>query len=92
MNRRLPMPIAICRVPAGSCPCSTSKNITPQNEGLWTSKAAKKDDGSGCFRESDLNSEYVTGIGLTGFGATQAPLPAALPLFTTGLSAIGLLG
>jgi hypothetical protein len=47
--------------------------------------------GSGSFATADGNLQF-TGLDSLSFTAAVTPLPAALPLFATGLGALGLLG
>lgn len=47
---------------------------------------------SGCFYADVINANGKTGLIDFGLGATATPVPAALPLFVSGLGAIGLFG
>jgi hypothetical protein len=67
-------------------PCTTDFAFTPQSAGLHDFT----------FRMtavlSDSNFVQTTDLSVSGTGINATPLPAALPLFASGLGALGLLG
>jgi hypothetical protein len=67
-------------------PCTVDYTFTPQSAGLHNQILA--------ISAKFIDGSFVTStdISLTGTGIAATPLPAALPLFATGLGALGLLG
>ncbi len=66
--------------------CLSTGNLAPGTVCQLTNGA------EGSFLESNLGAGLVEGTDLTFTPITSTPLPAALPLFATGLGALGLLG